>query len=139
MERSACILSCSHDVGNLPEYRRAQMDSLDGKVGINIPGRQQRKGVWIDDACRIHPEAKLLASCVIGKGSVTEAGAVIGHYTVVGERSRISPKTMLKNCVLFRGVFVARKVHLSTCVIGDDGHIDEDITAYDAAVLNVRQ
>ena len=74
-----------------------------------------------------------------GKGSVIEAGAVIGPYTVVGERSRISPKAVLKNCILFRNVFVARNVHLSNCVIGDDGHIDEDITVYDAAVLNVRQ
>ncbi|MCX5788635.1 MAG: NDP-sugar synthase, partial [Elusimicrobia bacterium] len=127
------------DVGNLSEYRRAQMDGLDGKVGVNIPGRQVRKGVWIDDACKIHPDAKLVAPCVIGKGSVIEGGAVIGPYTVVGERSRISPKAVLKNCILFRNVFVARNVHLSNCVIGDDGHIDEDITVYDAAVLNVRQ
>ena len=127
------------DVGNLPEYRRAQVDSLDGRVGINIPGHQRRKGIWIDDACRIHPEATLKAPCVIGKGSTIEAGCVIGPYTVIGERARISPKAVLKNCILFRNVFVARNVHLSNCIIGADGHINEDITVYEAAVLNIRQ
>ena len=39
----------------------------------------------------------------------------------------------------FRNVFVAKNVHLSNCIIGDDGHINEDITVYEAAVLNIRQ
>lgn len=127
------------DVGNLPEYRRAQVDSLDGHVGINIPGKQVRKGVWIDDACKIHPAAVLRPPCVIGKGSHIEAGAELGPYTVVGERARISPKAVLKNCILYKNVYVARNVHLSNCIIGDDGHINEDITVYEAAVLNIRQ
>ncbi|TPW17273.1 MAG: mannose-1-phosphate guanylyltransferase, partial [Elusimicrobia bacterium] len=93
------------DVGNLSEYRRAQADSLTGQVGINIP-----------------PGAVLKAPCVIGKGSVIDDGCVIGPCTVIGERARISPKAVLKNCI-----------------IGSEGHINEDITVYEAAVLNIRQ
>ncbi len=127
------------DVGNLPEYRRAQGEALAGAVGINIPGRQIRRGIWVDEGSRIDRSARLLAPCVIGKGSVIEAGCVIGPGTVVGERARVSQNAVLKNCILFSNVFVSRNVHLSNCIIGADGHINEDITVYEAAVLNIRQ
>ncbi len=36
------------DVGNLSEYRRAQRDYLDGKVGFRMPGTEIRRGVWVE-------------------------------------------------------------------------------------------
>lgn len=127
------------DVGNLSEYRRAQIDSLDGKVKINIPGRQVRKGVWVEDGCRISPEARLVGPCLVGKGSAIEDGAQIGPYTVVGDRARIAPRAVLKNCILFDSVSVGKNVHLSNCILGAGGSVKANITVYEAAVLNVRQ
>lgn len=127
------------DVGNLAEYRKAQVDSLDGRVGIRIPGRQIRKGVWAEEDARIDPKATLHPPCLIGRGVAVEAGAQIGPYTVVGDRSRVASNAVLKNCTLFDGVSVSRDVHLSNCVIGSKGSVRSDISAYEAAVLNIRQ
>lgn len=127
------------DVGNLSEYRRAQMDALDGKVRINIPGREIRKGVWIEQGCKIHPKAVLKAPCLIGKGCVVEEGAEVGPHTVIGDRSRISSQAVLKNCILFDSVTVGKNVHLSNCILGANGNVKENITVYEAAVLNIRQ
>jgi mannose-1-phosphate guanylyltransferase/phosphomannomutase len=127
------------DVGNLSEYRRCQLDVLDGKAKVNIPGREAPKGVWIEEGASVDPKAVLKAPCVIGKGSRIEAGAQIGPYTVVGDRAKIAPKAVLKNCILFDHVTVGRNVHLSNCILGANGNVKENISVYEAAVLNIRQ
>jgi NDP-sugar pyrophosphorylase family protein len=127
------------DVGNPTEYRQCQIDILDGKAKINIPGSEVRKGIWIEEPATISPKAVLKAPCVIGKGSVIEEGAEIGPYTVVGDRAQIAAQATLKNCVLFDNVTVGRNAHLSNCILGANGSVKENITLYEASVLNIRQ
>jgi mannose-1-phosphate guanylyltransferase/phosphomannomutase len=127
------------DVGNLSEYRKCQIDSLEGRCRINIPGREIRKGVWVETPAAISPKAILRAPCLIGKGCTIEAGAQVGPYTVIGDRAVVSSQAVLKNCILFDNVAVGRNVHLSNCILGANGHVKENITVYEAAVLNIRQ
>ncbi|HVE13014.1 MAG TPA: NDP-sugar synthase [Elusimicrobiota bacterium] len=127
------------DVGNLTEYRKAQHHSLDELVGINIPGKELQRRVWVQENAKIHPRAILKAPCLIGKGAEIMEGAQVGPYTVVGDRSIIAPSAVLKNCILFENVAVGSKVHLDNCIVGANGHITENITVYEAAVLSIRK
>lgn len=125
------------DVGNLTEYRRCQIDSLEGRVRIGIPGKEIRKGVWVEEAAKISPKAILKAPCVIGKGCEIEAGARIGPCTVIGDRAVIASDATLENCILWDNVTVGHDVHLNNCILGANGHVRENITVYEAAVLNL--
>ena len=87
----------------------------------------------------IDPKAVLRAPCLIGKGCRIAAGAQIGPYTVIGDRAVISSRANLKNCILFDNVTVGQNVHLSNCILGANGHVKENITVYEAAVLNIRE
>ena len=127
------------DVGNLSEYRKSQWDALDGKIQIRIPGREIREKIWVDERTRIPPKVRLKAPCVIGQGAILHPNCVIGPYTVVGDFSEIGSGAVLKNCILWNRVRVGRNVHLSNCIIGENGSVQEDISVYEAAVLNIRQ
>lgn len=127
------------DVGNLSEYRKAQVDSLEGRARINIPGRQLRPGIWAEEDSRIHPGAVLTPPCLVGRGAAIEEGCRIGPNTVIGDGSTIEPNAVLKNSILFNDVRVRRNVHLSNCIIGARGNVQENITVYEAAVLNIRR
>ena len=127
------------DVGNLAEYRKCQIDSLDRRVKINIPGAEIRKGVWVEEGAVISPKAILKSPCLIGKGCTIEGEAQIGPYTVIGDRAHIASQAVLKNCILFNNVTVGKNVHLSNCILGANGNVKENITVYEAAVLNIRQ
>jgi mannose-1-phosphate guanylyltransferase/phosphomannomutase len=127
------------DVGNLPEFRRCQIDTLDRTAQINIPGREVRKGVWVEDGAVIDPKARLEAPVLIGKGARVAGGALVGPYTVVGDRSRIGAGAVLERCILFDNVTVGEGVRLNNCIIGSDGRVKENISVYEAAVLNLRQ
>ncbi|MDD5628421.1 MAG: NDP-sugar synthase [Elusimicrobia bacterium] len=127
------------DVGNLSEYRRSQIDALDRHIRINIPGTELRKGIWVEGGSLIDPKAVLRAPCLIGKGCRIEAGAVIGPYTVVGDRAMVCTQAKLDHCILFDNVTVGKDVHLSNCILGANGQVRENITVYEAAVLNIRE
>lgn len=125
------------DVGNLSEYRKCQIDALDGKMRLSIPGREIRKGVWVEEGAQIDPHAHLKPPCVIGKGVRIEAGAEIGPFTVVGDRADIAAGATLSHCILWENVTVGPSAHLSNCIVGANGNVRESITVYEAAVLNL--
>lgn len=127
------------DVGSIPEYRNAQHAALDGEVKVQIPGRELRPKVWVEEGARIASTAELKAPCVIGKDALIGPSAQVGPHTVVGAGCRVGTGAALKSCILFDGVVVGEKAHLVNAIVGAGGVVQSDITAYDAAVLNVRE
>ena len=124
-------------MGNLAEYRRSQIDTLEGRNKLSIPGREASKGVWVEEAARISPKAQLKAPCVIGKGCVIEDGAVIGPCTVIGDRAMIGVGARLEHCILWDNVTVGPGVRLTNCILGANGRVTENVSVYEAAVLNL--
>lgn len=123
------------DVGNLSEYRRAQRDFLEGKVGFRPPGILIRPGVWVEEGAKIARNVRLEAPCLIGRDSVLAKGSVIGAYTVVGRRARIGSGSRLHNCILWNDVRVGQRVRLENCVIGHRARVTESISMYEGSVI----
>lgn len=127
------------DVGNLAEYRRCQIDTLDRRARVNIPGAEIRKGVWVEAGAAIDPKARLIPPVLIGKGSHIAAEAVVGPHSVIGDRARVGKGARLERCILFDNVTVGDGVRLNNCIIGSNGNVRENISVYEAAVLNIHQ
>jgi len=87
----------------------------------------------------VDPKAKLIPPVVIGKGGRVAGGAVIGPYSVIGDRAQVGVGAKLERCILFDNVTVGDGVSLNNCIIGPNGHVKENISVYEAAVLNIRQ
>jgi mannose-1-phosphate guanylyltransferase/phosphomannomutase len=126
------------DVGNLAEYRKSQIDCLDGKIRFAIPGREIIKGIWIEEPASVSSDAILQPPCLIGQNARIDAYAEIGPHTVIGANSKIYSHAVLKNCMLFDNVIVEKNAHLSNCIVGAGGRVKGSITVYEAAVLNMR-
>jgi mannose-1-phosphate guanylyltransferase/phosphomannomutase len=126
------------DIGNLTEYRRSSRDTLDGKIGVQIPGKQRRKGVWVEKGAQIHPKARIKAPCVIGAGAKISSGATVGPYSVVGAGSQIKAGAQVKNSILFDDANVGRNAFLANCVVGSRCRIESGSTLYNADVLKSR-
>lgn len=127
------------DVGNLPEYRRSQIDVLDRRAKVNIPGVEIRKGVYVQEGTVVDLKAKMIPPVVIGKGGRIAAGAVVGPYSVIGDRANIGQGAVLDRCILFDNVTVGQGVRLTNCIIGPNGNVKENISVFEAAVLNIQQ
>lgn len=126
------------DVGNLSEYRRSHRDALSRKVRVAIPGREVRRGVWIEEGTRLMPRVKLEPPCLIGKNSLIGEGAVIGPWSSLGEGARVGKKAVIRNSILWNHVEVASHVHLDNCIISHNARVLESLSVYAGAVLAPR-
>ncbi len=125
------------DVGNIKEYRRGVRDALEGKIKLNIPGKQIKPGVWVGKGTKIEKGAKLYAPCVIGCNCFIGKNAVIDKFTTVGDFSKIDREAVIKNSILWENVKVAKNVRLENCVIGYKAEVSEDISVFEGTVLNI--
>ncbi len=105
------------DVGNLKEYVRGNQDALAGRVDVEMPGKEVRPGVWVDDGAEIAASARLEPPVVIGREAqihedvIIDGPSVIGDHCIVGagahvarglilERSQVLPGSVMVDGVL---------------------------------------
>jgi mannose-1-phosphate guanylyltransferase / phosphomannomutase len=136
------------DVGDLPEYRRAQLDVLHGVIRPDISGTRTDASdhqVWIDEGARVDYLAKIqgpviigrgatvasgvrLASCVIGPGSRVDRGASI-EGSVLWEDVEVGPGAVIKEAIVGRQAIVGANAYLAEgVVVGDYCRIGESAT-----------
>ena len=72
------------DVGNLDQYRQANVDALDGRVDLAIPGLLVRGNVWLGDGVDLDDLAM----------DAIRGPAVVGNYCKLGHDAQIGPHTV---------------------------------------------
>jgi NDP-sugar pyrophosphorylase family protein len=100
------------DVGNLHEYIRGNGDALSGKVDVELPGREVRPGLWVEDgttvasSARIEPPVAIGEGCRIGEEAVIEGPCVIGDGCVVGAGAHVVRTLVLPQAQISSGAMV---------------------------------
>jgi ADP-glucose pyrophosphorylase len=56
---------------------------------------------------------------------------------VVGDRATIGKGAKLEHCILWDNVTVGAGVQLTNCILGANGRVTENVSVYEAAVLNL--
>ena len=124
-----------NDVGSLDEYQKGNFDALEGKVKINIPGKQIREGVWVGKNCRIQEEVVIIPPVCIGNDCTIKKDAklfgpiILGDSTVVDERA-----------VLYRGIkwgsgYIGKDASLIGAIIGHSAKIKDKASVLEKAVI----
>jgi mannose-1-phosphate guanylyltransferase len=92
-----------NDVGSLKELVQGNVDALESKVDVEIPGLEIRPGVWVDErtllpaSARLEPPLVIGQDCDIGEGAVIEGPAVIGDGCALGPRAHLARTLLLGN------------------------------------------
>jgi mannose-1-phosphate guanylyltransferase/phosphomannomutase len=131
------------DIGSLDQTLQAQVDCLSGRVRVDIPGEEVRRGVWIGRNVDIDPTARLEGPVVIGDGAVIRRGARIGPLSVIGPNTVVDESAEVLRSVTMPGAYVGQGAGLRAgflakgatlarlaavgqgAVIGDDTQIGE--------------
>ena len=125
------------DVGSLEEYRLANMDILQGKVNVDIPGEEVgRKGVWTGENTRIDFTAELEGSVVVGRDCRVESGArivnsVIGDNTVIEEGAAIIDSVLWSDLRIGRGASLQENIVGNATEICEGAHLGEGVVVSD--------
>ena len=131
------------DIGNLEEYARATRDMLEGRVGLELTGRDMGNGIWMGERVDIAPDARLVGplwigdEVKIGPGAEVIGPSVLRDNVIVDRRATIERSILWRSCYVgeraeVRGALLARQVSVKSnavifegSVIGDSSTIEE--------------
>jgi mannose-1-phosphate guanylyltransferase len=121
------------DIGVPPKYLQANVDTLERRVGLEPPGVEETKRVWVGRKVEMDPSARLVGPCVIGDGCHIDRGAVIGPRTCLGDGCRIGDGAAVTGSVLHEGVVVGghatidRSMLASGACVGSGTHVGDAV------------
>jgi len=108
------------DVGDLAEYRTAHLDLLQGRVGVEMPGKRVASDghtVWLDEGASVDDSARLSGSVIIGRGTHVAAGARVAN-SVIGPDTDIQAGADVEGSVIWDGVEIGPGAVVKEAVIG---------------------
>ncbi len=124
------------DIGNIEEYRRANVDLLYGRVKVAEPfGEHIGGGIWVGRGVEIAPSAQLFGPIYLGndvkiKGNVQIYGpTAIRDYTVIDNYSRI------ERSIIWRNTYVGENCELRGTIISRQCSIKPKVVAFEGVVL----
>ncbi|MGI6778679.1 MAG: sugar phosphate nucleotidyltransferase [Acetivibrionales bacterium] len=123
------------DIGDLKAYIQAHKDILDKKVKINIPGREVREGIWVDEGIELEPDSTVIAPCIIGKHTRLKKGALIGAYSVIGEGNIIGERSGIKRSIIWKNCVMDKNVQLRGSVLCSKVHLKSSVSAFEHSVI----
>lgn len=123
------------DVGDLRAYVQAHMDIMDGKVHVNIPGKEISSGIWVGENTVIDESAVITAPIIIGNGCRIRGGAMVGSYSVIGDYSILNDRSGIKRSILWKNCILDENTQLRGSVICNKVHLKENVSVFEQAVI----
>ena len=123
------------DIGDLKAYHQAHIDVLNGKVKIEIPGKEIMERVWVDEDVEIEESASIQPYCIIGKNSRIKKGAVISSFTTIGENNIIGERCGIKRSILWKNCVIDKNVQLRAAVICNKVHMKNGSSSFEHSVI----
>lgn len=123
------------DIGDLGAYIKAHTDIMEGRVNVNIPGREYSEGIWVGDGTIIDRDAELIAPCMIGSCCHIRGGSRIGSYSAIGDNNIISGQCGIKRSVIWKNCNIDHDVQLRGSIICDHVHLRPGVSAFEQSVV----
>ncbi|MDI7247681.1 MAG: sugar phosphate nucleotidyltransferase [Bacillota bacterium] len=126
------------DVGNIQQYRQAQVDAVTGKVKLEIPGNKIGADIWVGEGTDIAPDSRLSGPLVIGRNCRINPGAGCFEYTFMGDNCIIEKDAVIQRSTLWQDTFVGKGTEIRGAVIGQHAIIKDFVTCHEGVVVGDR-
>lgn len=123
------------DIGNLEQYRQAQVDMLEGKVGFTPPGQSLGEGVWVGPGTQLDPGARLKGPVLVGRNCRVRRDARLSDCTVVGDNCIVEEGASLERAILWGNTYVGRKGRAFGAVLCRSVTLKSNVTVAEGAVV----
>ena len=124
-----------NDVGGLEEYQRGNFDALEGKVKVNIPGKQIREGVWVGRNCRIQEEVVIIPPVCIGNNCTIKRGAKLFGPIILGDNTVVDERAVLYRGIKWGSGYIGKDASLIGAIIGYNAKIKDKASVLEKAVI----
>ncbi len=123
------------DVGNLIDYMRSNADMLEGKIKVEMPGRNLGANIWVEDDVEIAPDAQLYGPIYLGTGVKVKSGAIIRGPSVLRDYTIVDNRATIDRSIVWRNSYIGERVELRGCIILRQCSIKSRAMIFEGAVL----
>ncbi|HVD66239.1 MAG TPA: sugar phosphate nucleotidyltransferase [Gaiellaceae bacterium] len=129
------------DIGNIDQFRQANFDALDERVGVNVPGIKLRGNVWVGEGVELADLESVDGPAFVGNYCRIAPQASVGPYSVLSPsvtlreharttRSVIDSSTYIGRSALIEGAIVGK-----SCDIKPHARLHEDVAVGDSCTI----
>ena len=123
------------DVGNLPEYMRANADVLQGRVNVEIAAKNIGGNIWCEEGVEIAEDSQLYGpmylahDCRIKAGAIIHGPSTIGHYSIVDERAQVD------RSIVWNNSYIGERAELRGAIVGSSTSIKSKAVMFEGSVI----
>lgn len=123
------------DIGNLDQYRQAQIDMLERRVAFDPPGQQIAENIWVGAGTQLDPGAKLKGPVLVGRNCRIRPDARLTDSTVVGDNCIVEEGASLERAILWGNTYVGRKTRVFGSALCRNVTLQSHTTVAEGAVV----
>ena len=123
------------DVGSHSAYLKANFDCLEGRVKIDLPGREVSPGVWVAEDAEVAEEARIDGPALIGAGARIRPGAWINGPVVIGSHATVDTGAKVSNSILWDHAYIGQRSRLRGAVVCRAVTLKADTLVEEGAVV----
>ena len=106
------------DIGNLDQFRQANFDALDERVGLDIPGIRLRGNVWLGEGVEVDDLAAIEGPAYLGNYCRVAPDASVGPYSVLGSSVTLLERARTERSVIDAATHIGRSARVEGAVVG---------------------
>ena len=106
------------DIGNLDQFRQANFDALDERVGLDVPGIRLRGNVWLGEGVEIDDLAAVEGPAFLGNYCRVAPDASVGPHSVLGASVTLLERARTERSVIDAATHIGRSARVEGAVIG---------------------
>lgn len=124
------------DVGNIPEYMRANADVLLGRVDVGPLGREIGHGIWSASAdVEIAPDAQLYGPVWLGEACKIKSGVIIRGPSVIRDFTLVDTRAQVDRSVIWRNSYVGERSEVRGAIVGRQCSLKSKSMVFEGAVV----
>ncbi len=127
-----------NDVGSLDQYYRSNVDAINGRVQIQLPGRKAGKDLWLGRGSRIHSSAEFKGSLLLGERTNVGKNVKINGNCVIGDMCIVEDGAQITDSIIWSHTYVGRGCRIRGALLGGWCHLDTQVVLGEKVVVGNR-
>jgi mannose-1-phosphate guanylyltransferase/phosphomannomutase len=123
------------DIGNLDQYRQANVDALDERVRLNVPGIRLRGNIWIGDGVELDDLDVVEGPAFIGNNCRIAPEAVVGPYSVLGSNVTLRERARTVRSVIDATTHIGRSALIEGAILGRSCDIRSHVRVHEGVAI----
>jgi mannose-1-phosphate guanylyltransferase/phosphomannomutase len=106
------------DIGNLDQFRQANVDALEERVRLNIHGIRIRGNIWLGEGVEIGDLDQIEGPTYIGNYCRVAPGATVGSHSVLSNNVTLRERARTTRSVIDASTHVGRSSLIEGAIVG---------------------